>query len=94
MSTFSVAAPVRVSAAGQRGGSAAGKGMGRPAFMGRATAGGKASLGDAFAGLSLNTPARKQAQRGVSICGACPGLETLAAPSLPATPAPNLQNKT
>mmetsp|Transcript_25827 Transcript_25827/g.63555 ORF Transcript_25827/g.63555 Transcript_25827/m.63555 type:complete len:202 (+) Transcript_25827:133-738(+) len=70
MSTFSLAAPVRVSAAGARGGAAA-AGVARPAFMGRAT--GKAFLGDAFAGLSLNTPARKQAQRGVSICVAAAG---------------------
>ena len=60
MATVSVAAPVRATA-----GSKAAK----PAFMGRAAAGSKASLSDAFCAMSLATPARKQANRGLSICG-------------------------
>ncbi|ACO61419.1 ribosomal protein L21 [Micromonas commoda] len=61
MATVSVAAPVRATA-----GSKAAK----PAFMGRAAAGSKASLSDAFCAMSLATPARKQANRGLSICAA------------------------
>jgi len=60
MATVSVAAPVRATA-----GSKAAK----PAFMGRAAAGSKASLSDAFCAMSLATPARKQANRSLSICG-------------------------
>lgn len=64
--SMSAVVSVRAVAGQQRGTSAAG----RPAFMGRPAAGVKASLGDAFSAMSLNTPARKQAQRGLSICGA------------------------
>ena len=70
MATVSVAAPVRATA-----GSKAAK----PAFMGRAAAGSKASLSDAFCAMSLATPARKQANRSLSICGEY-SFETMDAP--------------
>ena len=65
--SMSAAAPARVVAA-QRGASAAGQS--RPAFLGRAAASSKAPLADAFNAMALTAPARKQAQRGLSICGA------------------------
>ena len=70
MATVSVAAPVRATA-----GSKAAK----PAFLGRAAAGSKASLSDAFCAMSLATPARKQANRSLSICGEY-SFETMDAP--------------
>jgi hypothetical protein len=80
MSLTGVTAAAPVACRAQRGGAECKAAAIRPAFPG------KASLSESFAALSVG-PARKQAQRGLSICGASDARRRRPAPS-PATRPP------
>jgi hypothetical protein len=66
--TMSMAAPATRAVAGQSKSAATQK-----AFFGRAAAGSKASVADAFSAMSLSAPTKA---RGLSICGAYPSRDT------------------
>jgi hypothetical protein len=66
--TMSMAAPATRAVAGQSKSAATQK-----AFFGRAAAGSKASVADAFSAMSLSAPTKA---RGLSICGAYPSRNT------------------
>ena len=66
--TMSMAAPATRAVAGQSKSAATQK-----AFFGRAAAGSKSSVADAFSAMSLSAPTKA---RGLSICGAYPSRDT------------------